>query len=326
MENLQIVTNQAWLKNDSPMFTVITPVYNRKELVQRTLESVREQTYRDFEYIVVDDGSTQEQSIDEIMKCFMHESDIPIMFIKKTNGGVHTARNIATKNGRGTLWVPIDSDDLLMPDALEKFYDVWCQIPEKDRWSYYGIGSFCALPNGSVYGIPWPDNINRMDKPGKKILKEHKKYESHGACCMDIMKKNLWPEPEKVTFVPEGIVWERLEKIYRVYYSNCVTRIYDMNEDRSHLSGIHKKNIQLCRNACWESKYELSNRRIYCGNPIQYGKTIFRYCVMKRILRDANDLEFIMENELEGIVSRLIEKVISPIVRVYAIAYKKQRM
>lgn len=47
---------------------------------------------------------------------------------------------------------------------------------------------------------------------------------------------------------------------------------------------------------------------------------------MKRILRDANDLEFIMENELEGIVSRLIEKVISPIVRVYAIAYKKQRM
>ena len=60
-------TNNAWQNPTHPFFTVITPGYNRHETIGRSIESVKKQTYGNFEYIVVDDGSVQAQSIDDII-------------------------------------------------------------------------------------------------------------------------------------------------------------------------------------------------------------------------------------------------------------------
>ena len=89
-----IAQNSYW---DSAVVrvSVVIPVYNRRNTIRRTLASLERQIYRNFECIIVNDGSTV--NIDDIIEDFMDNTEIPVIYIKKENGGVHTARN------RGTL-------------------------------------------------------------------------------------------------------------------------------------------------------------------------------------------------------------------------------
>ena len=75
-----IRTNAYWnnLKH-SPFISVVTPVYNRRSLMRRTIASVQAQTFRDIEYIIVDDGSVPEEAIDDIVEEFMNSTDLPVM-------------------------------------------------------------------------------------------------------------------------------------------------------------------------------------------------------------------------------------------------------
>jgi len=129
-----IITNSI-CKEKKPFFTIITPIYNRSKIVNRTFESVKKQSFKDFEYIIVDDGSTDD--IDQVVESFMKTATFPIMYIKKQNGGVHTARNLGIKYGNGVLVIMIDSDDELTENCLQDSYDEWNSIPEKDINSYY---------------------------------------------------------------------------------------------------------------------------------------------------------------------------------------------
>lgn len=96
---MNIETNCAWNIVDKPYATVITPVYNRESTLKRAFESIQQQTFKDFEYIIIDDGSTDTSNA--IARDFMNAADIPTMLITKENGGVHTARNAGIKNARG---------------------------------------------------------------------------------------------------------------------------------------------------------------------------------------------------------------------------------
>ncbi|RKI40093.1 glycosyltransferase family 2 protein [bacterium D16-51] len=233
----EIKTNKAWECYKSPAFTVITPVYNRKKLIGRAMASVEKQSFRDFEYIVIDDGSIEEESIDDIMEEFMERVSFPVMFIKKENGGVHTARNLGTVHGRGMLWCALDSDDCLLEDALEKMYCAWQEIPLGKRSQYYGVVTRCIDGNGQIIGKAIPAQINEQGWKTARKFKMSVKGELHGACAMQVMKKHLWPEPEGVTFVTESILWCYLDMKYRQYLTNKTTRTYYLDNAWEHLSG-----------------------------------------------------------------------------------------
>lgn len=94
--------------------SVVIPVYNAEKFVARTIGSVLSQTYRDFEIVVVDDGST-DNSVEEVLKFNDHR----IRLIRKPNGGVSSARNIGVKNARGKWIAFIDADDEWKPDKLK---------------------------------------------------------------------------------------------------------------------------------------------------------------------------------------------------------------
>ena len=117
---MEIFYSSCWTDRQ-PFFTVITPIYNRRATIQRTIDSVISQTFSDYEYIIIDDGSSQ--SSDDIIFDFLNATNIPAMYVKKENGGVHTARNVGYKYARGKFVVCIDSDDELLPDALSIFYN-----------------------------------------------------------------------------------------------------------------------------------------------------------------------------------------------------------
>lgn len=111
-----------------PFFSIITPTYNRGELLKRAFKSVEAQQFRDFEWIIIDDGSTDDTQ--KIVSSFIGQN---VVFISMPqNKGVNAARNRGLDAAKGEYIVFLDSDDELLPDALAKMADIWKGTSDKD--------------------------------------------------------------------------------------------------------------------------------------------------------------------------------------------------
>ena len=104
-----------------PTLTIFTPTYNRAHTLGRTYHSLSMQTSRDFEWIVVDDGSTDNTRA--LVESFMAEGKISIRYIHKENGGLYTGYNTAYANATGELCCCVDSDDFMPMDAVATIID-----------------------------------------------------------------------------------------------------------------------------------------------------------------------------------------------------------
>lgn len=242
-------TNKAWQNRNIPVFSIVTAVYNRIEHLSRPLDSVSCQTFRDFEYIIIDDGS--EESPDKIIFDYMEKQDFPVMYVKKDNGGAHTARNIGIKNARGEYLLILDSDDELVPNALEKYYEAWMSIDQNIRGEYREVVARNIDEYGNQLSTPYPDDINLM--PKYTALRIANKTGQHiSVNRTSVLKENPFPEPEGVKFVNECILWKNLDSKYRSYYINEVLYVYyrDIPDSLTHTKG-KKKNTQHCINWLW---------------------------------------------------------------------------
>lgn len=120
-------------------FSVFTPVYNRGGELERVYNSLLRQTYNNFERIIVNDGSTD--NTDAVIKQIIERADIPIKYIMfEQNSGKHVAQNRAVDAARGEFFVPLDSDDYVIPETLEFFRKAWNSIPNSERAEYCGVG------------------------------------------------------------------------------------------------------------------------------------------------------------------------------------------
>lgn len=112
------------------LFTVFTPTYNRAKLLKRVYYSLLTQTCKDFEWLVVDDGSSDEtESV--IQNCII-ENKISIKYIRQDNQGKHSAHNTALKHSRGNWFLCVDSDDVLSANALSNLCLQLNMISDKD--------------------------------------------------------------------------------------------------------------------------------------------------------------------------------------------------
>ena len=108
-----------------PFLTVFTPAYNRAHTLGRTYASLRAQTCRDFEWLIIDDGS-MDNTAELAASWLEEENDFPIAYYHKENGGLHTAYNLAIeKMSDSVLAVCIDSDDYMPPNAVELIKNKW---------------------------------------------------------------------------------------------------------------------------------------------------------------------------------------------------------
>ena len=106
--------------NKAPVFSVIMPAYNAARTAAHMIRAVLNQSFSDFELILVDDGSTDETL--SVMKSFSDDNRVNI--IVKENGGVSSARNAGLKAAQGRYIVFVDADDDLSPDYLQEFSDI----------------------------------------------------------------------------------------------------------------------------------------------------------------------------------------------------------
>lgn len=103
------------VKADAPKVSVIIPVYNVAGYIAETLDSALAQTYKDFEIIVINDGSPDTAEFEKVLEKYTDE----IIYLKQENAGVGPARNVAIENSRGSLLAFLDGDDVWLPEFLE---------------------------------------------------------------------------------------------------------------------------------------------------------------------------------------------------------------
>lgn len=139
---------------DNYLLTIFTPVYNRAHTIKRTYKSLCRQTCKDFEWLVVDDGSTDD--IGQLVKGWIAEKIIPIRYIYQENQGMHGAHNTAYKNIHTELNTCIDSDDWMPDDAVEKIVAFWKKYGSS---KVAGIMGLDFSKDGKLIGNKFPDNI-----------------------------------------------------------------------------------------------------------------------------------------------------------------------
>ena len=134
--------------------TIFTPAYNRGYIIKKCYDSLCRQTCKDFVWLVIDDGST-DNTAELIKEWQKNDNDFEIRYIYKENGGMHTAHNTAYENIDTELNVCIDSDDYITDDAVEKIINFW-QNNGSDK--YAGIIALDVYQsNGNVIGKELPN-------------------------------------------------------------------------------------------------------------------------------------------------------------------------
>ncbi len=142
--------------------TVFTPAYNRAHTIGRTYDSLKKQICKDFIWLIVDDGSTDNTAA-LIRQWQQEDNGFEIRYIYKENGGMHTAHNTAYENIDTELNTCIDSDDCIAEDAVEKILTKWEDV--KDL-GYAGLIGLDADMDGSIIGTKFPDGLEETTLTG----------------------------------------------------------------------------------------------------------------------------------------------------------------
>ena len=122
--------------------TVFTPTYNRAHTLERTYRSLCRQTCQDFEWLVVDDGSVDDTR--SLIQGFIDQAQIPIRYIYKENGGLHTAYNTAYAHIETELNVCVDSDDYMPDQAVERIVETWRQRGSEQYAGIVGLDFYAG--------------------------------------------------------------------------------------------------------------------------------------------------------------------------------------
>lgn len=212
-----------------PFITILTPTYNRASLLPRLFDSLLRQTSKDFEWIVVDDGSTDDTR--EVVANLKEKCGgaFPMGYVYKANGGKHMAINIGAERARGELLFIADSDDLLTDDALETVANSWHDI--SDDKSFAGIaGLDITMDTREVIGSGLPQehiDCNAIDIR----YRHHVTGDMKEVFRTEVLREFPFPEFTGERFCPEQLVWFRMARRYRLRYINKPIYIADYQPD-----------------------------------------------------------------------------------------------
>ena len=212
-----------------PFITILTPTYNRASLLPRLFDSLLRQTNKAFEWIVVDDGSTDDTR--EVVANLKEKCGgaFPMGYVYKANGGKHMAINIGAERARGELLFIADSDDLLTDDALETVANSWHDI--SDDKSFAGIaGLDITMDTREVIGSGLPQehiDCNAIDIR----YRHHVTGDMKEVFRTEVLREFPFPEFAGERFCPEQLVWFRMARRYRLRYINKPIYIADYQPD-----------------------------------------------------------------------------------------------
>lgn len=208
-----------------PSVTVLTATHDRGEYLRRVYDSLLGQTFTDFEWLIVDDGSTD--GTEQIVGRWQKDAHLDIRYIKKEHTGMTGSFNRGYREARGGFLVQLDSDDACLPVALERFLEVWGSIPESERGRFSGVTCLCLDQHGRLIGTGLPQPVMDTD-----YLELRYRYKVRGERWhfrrTEILRR--FPLPEGVAVFQEGVAKARIAREYQERHFDEPLRIYWQDE------------------------------------------------------------------------------------------------
>lgn len=195
------------------MITVFTPTFNRAYTLHKLYESLCEQSFKDFEWVIVDDGS--KDNTEELVAEFIAQNKINIIYHKQQNQGKHIAINKGVELAQGELFFIVDSDDILPEDSLEIIIEKYQSIKDDDTIA--GLAGRRGYISGGYIGTnkSYDDVImTSIDfRFKKKIAGDMAEvYKT------EVIRQFPFPQFEGERFCPEALVWKRIDQQYKMLW------------------------------------------------------------------------------------------------------------
>lgn len=210
-----------------PILTVFTPTYNRGYTLNKCYESLKRQTYKDFTWLIIDDGSTDNTK--DLVKKWIKENKVPIKYKYQENQGMHGAHNTAYEIIDTELNVCIDSDDYMPDDGVEKIISFW---KENKREDLAGIIALDAYEDGNIIGKIFPETLKETT-----LFEVNNKYKIPGDKKLvyrtELTKKYPYPLFKGEKYVGLAYKYYKLDEKYKLATLNEVVCIVEYMDDGS---------------------------------------------------------------------------------------------
>lgn len=220
------------MNNKMCRITVFTPTYNRAYIIQNLYKSLCRQTFMDFEWLIIDDGSTD--NTEELIDQWKNENNVfPIRYYKQCNGGKCRAINRGLDLAQGELFFTVDSDDYLTDDALENL-NRWEKELPKDE-------SFCGIAGNLGTDIDiTPNSMFENEYYDGTALDRYINVDGERAMAFytDIHRNYKYPEFEGEKFMTEAVAYNRMAHDgYKLRFYNKIIWIYEYKPDGLTMAG-----------------------------------------------------------------------------------------
>lgn len=236
-------------------YTLFTPTYNRAHLLPALYESMEVQAFKDFEWLVIDDGS--KDNTEEVVNELKLKASFPVRYIKQPNGGKHSAFNRAIEEAISEWFVCIDSDDPLTSDAMTNMEKA-SQLVNADAAGFVGI---CVSPDGKPLEtrIKEPFYSDTID-----IRDVHHLWGEPEVYRLSILKKFRFPIFKGERFITEAILFDQLTLTNKLLYTNLPMQVKEylpggLTDNQTKIR-IESPNGTL---AYYKLRYRLSRKFIY---------------------------------------------------------------
>lgn len=206
--------------------TVFTPTYNRAYIIDNLYRSLQHQTFLDFEWLIVDDGSTDDSET-VIRRWQAKNNTFQIRYYKKENGGKCSAINMGLELAQGELFFTVDSDDYLTDDALEKVVSWEASLPKNQKFCGVAgnLGTTKDTTSNRIFNLPFFEG---------SALDRYKMVDGERAMVFytEIHKQYLYPLFKGETFMTEAVTWNRMAADgYKIRFYNDIIWVYEYKED-----------------------------------------------------------------------------------------------
>lgn len=219
--------------------TIFTPTYNRSNRLIALYNSLCFQTYKDFEWIIVDDGSVD--NTNEVVESFLSENKIDIVYFKKTNGGKHTAINKGVELANGMLFFIVDSDDYLTHDAIEIVVSKYNSV--KHLKDVVGVCGRRGYSKEKYIGSQFKyDDILSSSLDFRYVYKI--KGDMAEVVITSELKKYPFPTFLGEKYCPEDLIWNRISNNKKILWFSEIIYIGEYLE-----GGITDRILELRKNS-----------------------------------------------------------------------------
>lgn len=284
-------------------FTVFTPIFNCEKSIHNVYESLINQTYQNFQWLIINDGSTDKSH--SIIEQLVRTSPLNIHYINNSFNQHKMGCFIqAISLAKGEFLLTFDGDDECLPSALEVFHEEYLNIPDHLKDEICAVTGLCEDQHGNRLGDIYPTDPF-FSNPFKLNAIDGIQGEKWGFTKTNVLRGiSITDDIKSKGLIPEGLIWNLIAKEgYQTKYINEILRIYHIGVDNS-LSSTNIKDRAFGSMIYSIAMFNWFFQKYYWQNPRFFLKYIYV------LLRAAKFLTYSLQDYLKSIDSKPIKLMI----------------